>query len=523
MEHTSKHNEYIPTSLMPETDTLNSINELQQQLALQNIALKVERNARKRAVELNIGQSRLLEMIAEGALLKQTLTSLMLLIESQTSGVTCSTLLLDETGLLIKPGAAPNLPDEYTAKLDGLPIGPEVGSCGTAMYLKQQVIVTDMMTDPLWAPYKSLIEPYGFRACWSTPIFLNQDQVLGAFAMYYREVRSPDSHDMELIEFATHIAGIAIERTQRESELRLHREHLEELIAVRTAELTVAKQHTEAVNLSLSSTNTELAQALENLRLMQEELVRRDKLAALGSLVTGVAHELNTPIGNCLMIASSLADRTQQLASLYASGIKRSELENYVQDAVYSSDVLIRNLHRAADLVTSFKQVSVDQSSTQRREFYMEAFLDDVLLTLQPAFKQSAFTIHHKIQPGLLLDSYPGPLSQVVCNLVNNAMLHGFESRQSGHISLLAHEINAEWLELVITDNGNGIAMENQPMLFNPFFTTKRHLGYPGLGLHIAHNIVTDLLGGRIRFQSELGVGTTFYLALPLKAPPTIF
>jgi signal transduction histidine kinase len=492
------------------------IGKLQQLVEKQNALLEHEQSVRRKTSELNAGQSKLLEMVAKGVDLKETLSSLMLLIESQSKGVICSTLLLDADGIHIRAGAAPNLPEEYSAQLDGIEIGPTVGSCGTAMYLKKQVIVTDMLSDPLWAPYKGLIEPYGYRACWSTPIFLDQHTVLGAFAMYYREVRSPVAEDMELIGIATYIAGIAIERTRRERELILHRDNLEELVAQRTSQLISANTHVEAINRSLTNANQELASALNNLNLTQEELVRRDKLAALGALVAGVAHELNTPIGNCLLAASTMAEKTELFAQVYATGIKRSQLESYIEDAVTSSDVLVRNLKRAADLVTSFKQVAVDQTSSQRRLFSVEDYFNDILFTLQPSIKRSAITVTSRIQPGLTMDSYPGPLAQVMTNLINNALLHGFEDRPSGAIVISAHEANPGWLELIVNDDGNGISAENQPRIYTPFFTTKRNVGGTGLGLHITHNIVTGLLGGRIRFQSELGVGTTFYISIPL-------
>ncbi|MBV8465993.1 MAG: GAF domain-containing protein, partial [Burkholderiales bacterium] len=176
------------------------------------------------------GQTRLLEMIARPAPLRDTLAELALVIESQSEGLYCSVLLLDEDGVHIHPGAGPNLPEQYMAALDGYAIGPEVGSCGTAMYRKQTIIVTDVETDPLWAPYKQLLTPHGFRACWSSPIWLNEDVVLGTFAMYYREVKSPGPEDMKLLGVGTHIAGIAIERHRREHELECYREHMEELV-----------------------------------------------------------------------------------------------------------------------------------------------------------------------------------------------------------------------------------------------------------------------------------------------------
>lgn len=496
---------------------MTNLHELKDELSQQQLELIRERFAHKLADELNNGQGQLLEMIANGVPLKDTLTSLMLLIESQAEGVTCSTLLLDETGLLIRPGAAPNLPEEYTALLDGLPIGPTVGSCGTAMYLKKQVIVTNMMTDPLWAPYKQLVEPYGYVACWSTPIYLDRNEVLGAFAMYYREERSPDERAMALIGFATHIAGIAIERTRREQELTQYRENLEELIKIRTAELTAANRHAEAVNQSLSNVNAELAGALDNLRVTQEELIQKEKLASLGALVAGIAHELNTPIGNCITMVTTLAEKSRQLSDTYQTGLRRSDLENFIGDTLKSSDILVRNLNRAAELVTSFKQVAIDQTSSQRRRFSVEDYLTEILTAIKPSLKAS-YLINQKIQHGLVVDSYPGALSQVITNLVSNAILHGFDGCASGVINITAHEIDNDSFELVFSDDGNGIATESQQFIFDPFYTTKRNLGGIGLGLHIVHNIVTGLLGGHIRVQSRLGIGTTFYLTLPRTA-----
>jgi signal transduction histidine kinase len=474
---------------------------------------------------LRRGQSELLEMIAKGAPLKETLTRLMLLIESQTEGVYCSVLLLDEDGVHIHPAAGPNLPQSYMDALEGYPIGPSVGSCGTAMYRKEAVVVTDILTDPLWAPYKPLIEPHGFRACWSTPIFLNKDVVLGSFAMYHRTVHSPGPNDMKLIGVATHIAGIAIERTRREQELQRHRHHLEELVAARTAELRHEKERTEASNAALSKANDELASALHHLSVTQAELVRKDKLAALGSLVAGVAHELNTPIGNCLTVATTLAEQTHHLADSYEQGLKRSVLERYVGDAGDAADLLVRNLERAAELVAGFKQVAVDRTSSQRRKFPLADFTDELVSTLRPSFRKTSVKLDTFIPKDLSMDSYPGPLGQVLTNLVNNSLLHAFDGTDAGPgtdagtIRILARHCGAGMIELVVEDDGAGIAPDNLGRIFDPFFTTKLGAGGSGLGLHIAHNIVTGVLGGRIAADSAPGAGAKFILTLPVAAP----
>jgi signal transduction histidine kinase len=496
-----------------------AVAELQARLAEKDALLR----AATLGEALRRGQSELLEMIAKGAPLKETLTRLMLLIESQTEGVYCSVLLLDEDGIHIHPAAGPSLPQSYMDALEGYPIGPSVGSCGTAMFRKEAVIVTDILSDPLWAPYKPLIEPHGFRACWSTPIFLNKEVVLGSFAMYHRTVHSPGPNDMKLIGVATHIAGIAIERTRREDELRRHRHHLEDLVAARTAELRMEKERTDASNAALSNANEELASALHHLSVTQAELVRKDKLAALGSLVAGVAHELNTPIGNCLTVASTLEEQTRQLADDYEQGLKRSVLERYVGDASDATGLLVRNLERAADLVASFKQVAVDRTSSQRRKFSLAEFTDELVSTLRSSFRKTAIRLDFDIPHGLSMDSYPGPLGQVLTNLVNNSLLHAFGDAglgiENGIIRIAARDCGDGTIELVVEDNGAGIPAENLGRIFDPFFTTKLGAGGSGLGLHIAHNIVTGVLGGHIDVASTLGTGATFTLMLPVTSP----
>ena len=464
------------------------------------------------ADRLRAGQGRLLEMVARGAPLRETLDSLMLLIESQSDGVYCSVLLLDEDGITMHPAAGPSLPPEYMAALEGFPMGPQVGSCGTAMYRKEAVIVADIMNDPLWEPYKGLIAPHGFRACWSTPIFLHRDLVLGSFAMYYREVRSPTDYDMRLISVATHLAGIAIERTRRERELDQHRHHLEELVAARTNELSQAKERTELANRGL-------ADALNNLRLAQDELVRRDKLAALGALVAGVAHELNTPIGNSLVMATSMADRTEKLGAAVADGLRRSTLADYLDDARQASELLIRNLQRAANLVSSFKQIAIDHAGSQRRKFSLAQLLGELLPPLCVSVKPLMVALELAVDAGITMDSYPGPLVQVISSLFENSVIHGFEGRASGTVRVSAQVRASGQVALAFADDGAGIDAANLSRVYDPFFTTRLGSGGSGLGLHIAHNIVCGVLGGRIELHSERERGATFTLVLPLVAP----
>lgn len=271
----------------------------------------------------------------------------------------------------------------------------------------------------------------------------------------------------------------------------------------------------------LQQANQELETTLEALNLAHEELVNNEKLAALGALVAGISHELNTPIGNSLMVASALSDQTAKLTENYrdSKGIKRSSLETYINDVDKAGDILVRNLHRAADLVHSFKQVAIDQTSSQRRTFSLEEVTSEILLTLWPLIRKTPFTVEQSIPEDLVFDSYPGPLGQVLNNLINNALLHGFEGRNQGSVIIAARNNAEGWVELTIKDDGIGIPASNLNRIFDPFFTTKLGEGGSGLGLNITHNIVSGILGGRVRVQSAVGTGTTFILTLPLVAP----
>lgn len=271
--------------------------------------------------------------------------------------------------------------------------------------------------------------------------------------------------------------------------------------------------------LKLEQINTELAAALETLRRAKDDLVRSEKMAALGSLVAGVAHELNTPIGNGLTVATTLEHRLQEFGEHVSAGLRRSELEKFMTDAQFASDVLVRNLMRAGDLVRSFKQVAVDRASSQRRQFNLQDIVSEIVITLSPVISRSGCEVQTDIANGLELDSYPGPLGQALDNLINNAMTHAFVNGQRGRIEVHARGIDADEVQIEVRDNGVGIPADNLKRVFDPFFTTRLGQGGSGLGLHIVHNIVTEVLGGHVDVSSQPGAGTVFALRVPLRAP----
>jgi signal transduction histidine kinase len=241
-------------------------------------------------------------------------------------------------------------------------------------------------------------------------------------------------------------------------------------------------------------------------------------LASLGSLVAGVAHELNTPIGNSLLMASTLQERTGALARrLETATLKRSDLEGYMAASIEASELIARSLHNAAELVSSFRQVSVDQASDQRRRFDLAQACHEIAATMMNTVRRAGHQLLLDVPPGIVMDGYPGPLGQVIINFVNNAMLHAFEA-PVGVMTLQASRFDGG-VSLSFRDDGRGIEGEHLGRIFDPFYTTRMGQGGTGLGLNIAWNIVTTLLGGTIRVESAPGAGTAFVLELPLVAP----
>jgi signal transduction histidine kinase len=270
---------------------------------------------------------------------------------------------------------------------------------------------------------------------------------------------------------------------------------------------------------ALSVANSELQQTLHSLQSAQASLVEAEKLASLGRLVAGVAHELNTPIGNAVTVASTMEDLDQQLTAMLHSGpIRRSSLEDLIARLHDGHEITIRNLHRAAEIIHSFKQVSIDQTTDMRRTFDLKTMIEEVLTSIQPSFKHTPYRIETSLEPGIRMDSFPGPLGQVITNLALNAMIHAFPGRHSGVVQIETRRHGDDRARIACRDDGSGMDEATLRKIFDPFFTTKMGQGGTGLGLHIVHTIVTGLLSGSIEVKSQPGQGTEFVIVLPLQA-----
>jgi PAS domain S-box-containing protein len=302
------------------------------------------------------------------------------------------------------------------------------------------------------------------------------------------------------------------ERKRLDDELRELNAHLEKRVTERTH--------------AVEQSNRELVQTMATLQQAQDELVQSEKLASLGSLVAGVAHELNTPLGNALVAISAMHEKIQETIHAVESGqMKKSVLSANLQHLLEGGTLAERSMQRAVELITGFKQVAVDQESERRRTFNLAQMLGEVLDTLRPNLKRSGLDLQLQLtlHPSLSLDSFPGPLGQVIINIVMNALNHAFEGRSAGVVQVLAEPLQGQSrVRVRILDDGVGIAPQHLGQIFDPFFTTRLGQGGSGLGLSISRRIVTKILGGQLTVQSTPGEGTCFEMVLPTVAPSVV-
>ncbi|MBF0345761.1 MAG: PAS domain-containing protein [Nitrospirae bacterium] len=251
------------------------------------------------------------------------------------------------------------------------------------------------------------------------------------------------------------------------------------------------------------------------LKQSQAQLVQSEKMAALGQLVAGIAHEINTPIGVGVTAASNFLKLTQNIRSTYESKtMKKSDFEDYMSDSTETCDLILRNLQRSAELIRSFKMVAVDQTTHERRRFVVKDYLQDIVMSLRPKLKAFSHKIEIDVPSDLEIDNYPGAFAQVLTNLLINSLIHAYNEGEEGHIKIIFSSIDDKFV-LKYIDDGKGIAQGDLHKIFDPFFTTKRNEGGSGLGLNIVYNIVHQVLKGSITCHSVVGQGTTFTMTIP--------
>lgn len=268
---------------------------------------------------------------------------------------------------------------------------------------------------------------------------------------------------------------------------------------------------------ALKESNQELLSTLEKLHQFQGQLVETEKMASLGDMVAGIAHEVNTPIGLGVTASSLLADKLKEIKTAFEEKtLKSSQLKKFLNDGEENVSIIFRNLERAAKLISSFKKVAVDQSSAESRTFNVKELLDEILITLAAKLKSSSVSYQLECPSNLVVTSKPGPINQILINLILNSIYHAFEGVDNRAIEIKVMSLSDQ-LHMVYSDNGVGINDAIKARIFEPFTTTKRGSGGSGLGMHLVYNLVTQALDGHINVESELNEGVSFDITFPVK------
>lgn len=292
-------------------------------------------------------------------------------------------------------------------------------------------------------------------------------------------------------------------------ELQLYRQGLEEKVESRTRDLT-------DLNHQLVGTNDELISALDRLKKTQYQLLQSEKTAAFANMVTGIAHEISGPIGICVTSVSYVLKETEEMESKLRGGaLSQTEYEEFISECKAFIQATARNLERADLLISGFKHISIDQITEEKRVFQVKAYLDELILSLNPLFKDTFHHVRVVCRESMFLDSYPGYLTQIISNFISNSLRYGFEDGRKGNIDIIVDQKD-DFVILTYQDDGVGISAVTLEKIFDPFFTTKRGSeGGTGLGLYLVYNIVTQKLGGEITCTSKPESGVTFVVKFP--------
>lgn len=305
-------------------------------------------------------------------------------------------------------------------------------------------------------------------------------------------------------------------KTATLSKIMLDLEQQKDELLINQRELRQENENRQFIEDELRKRNSELATSMETIQMAKDQLVESERMASLGGLVAGIAHDVNTPLGVSVTATSFLQDRLKKLEGAYNDKkLTGSTMTSFLSEAQQTISLLTNNLNRASDLISSFKQVAVDQTSEAEREINVSEYLGEVVLSLAPNFKKTQHTIDIVCPDDLSIKCAPGVLAQILTNMIMNSLIHGFENKPKGAINV---EISKQAQDLIIdySDDGRGIEKDALERHFDAFFTTRRGKGGSGLGTHIMYNLVTQTLGGKIDASSQLGKGLQYKITIPV-------
>ncbi|MFT4926096.1 MAG: signal transduction histidine kinase [Phenylobacterium sp.] len=448
--------------------------------------------------QLAAGRNEVLRMVAQGGSLQSTLTTLIEKSQTYNNKMICSVLRYNPEHNTLHPCGETLLPDFYTQAIDGLVIGPNVGSCGTAVFSKKRVIVENIASNPYWEQYKDLALKANLRACWSEPIIGREGEVLGSFSTYYQQPCQPRADDLNFLELSANLCAVIIESDNTRQALLDANEQLNQSIDQRTTQL--------------QQSNQELRKMMEQQRESQIAQIKAEKILTTNSLLTGFAHEVNTPIGIAMTAISTAKYHLSMLMDDFSSGkLTRKIMANKVSLVTDSIELNKRNLIRTSKLMATFKAMDYKLDKNDCESFQLAELFHELPGTLVSLLKDYRLKID--CTP-LKVPHSKHAFWQVMSHLIENSVIHGFHGRKTGLIYISAAQHSGQ-LIINYQDNGCGIKEEMQQQIFEPFYSTKRTRGSIGLGLNIVINIITNTFGGSIRCLKAPS-GIRFEIIMPL-------
>lgn len=434
--------------------------------------------------EIEAGRAEVLKKVASGEPLSDILNTLCKNSEIYNPEMKTSVLRLNNETNTLHPCASVSLPGEYCQALEGVVIGTGVGSCGTAAFKKERVIVEDINTHPYWAQYKELALSAGLQSCWSEPIIGQNNHCYGTFAIYYDKPSTPTENDLKFIQTCAHLAAIVFENNVAKQKLLEANHKLSQTIDERTHSLEIANKELE---LLLAS------QKQDSLLHTHSEKSNTTRL-----LLMGFAHQLNTPLGIATTSSTHISDVVNKIHTLVdINKITKVELLNHLEQIKKGLSLNQQNLYKASDLITKFREVGLSFTQEEKSSFTLQTFFNELF----SFYQQDNPSIEFKLETDANIRMHSKiALWQIFAKLIENSLEHGFRQSGIGSISIYITELENN-LEINYQDDGIGINKQYHKDIFEPFFTTRRQAGNLGLGLNVVTNILSNVYHGRIQLE----------------------
>lgn len=453
----------------------------------------------KLASRLESGRAEVLRRVAHGDDLASILNLLCEKAEDYNPDMMCSVLLLNEEASTLHPIASVSLPKDYCAALEGVTIGLGVGSCGTAAFQKKRVIVEDINTHPYWAQYKGLALGAGLQACWSEPIIGSEGKVFGTFAMYYTQPTSPTEEDIRFIEINANLAAIVFENNLAKQNLIDANNLLSQTIDER--------------NNQLMQTNEELSKVLVQQAIENTQSLQKEKADTTKKILSGFAHEINTPIGVATTATSFTLENIKQfIQSIENNQLSKQGALSTLAEMLGSAELTQSSLMKTSALISQFRQIDICLADSTKHNFCMTEFFSDFKDSYLSKIGDHLF--EYEVEVGLSCHS-KSALWQIISQLVDNSLEHGFINNKKGKIGIHVTS-NHENIIINYQDDGCGISAEEKDSVFEPFFSTQRENGKMGLGLNVIYNTVTNSYGGDIHLVNS-PVGVRYEINIPIE------